>query len=288
MPCSAGLVFPWIERVKRRSCARPDRGTSPAAPCAAFRPTRLCSCYTPDTPPPWCIVFACGLLDFYYNSPYSEKEFCHFLNVCSLLAFCNTICNIICNTRRGVTIGHTSSSFNHSINSTRGSFPVSRASFFGLPPTCLRLLQPPLEILCGDDTLVAFLFLRSGLLAPRIKLTVADAPGLDPRKAALILPAVDLAYRVVRLLQRPLLECTHRTAAGRTVEWCAVVISYPLTSCTTVSQYFPNIFEIPSAARHKSSKACFLSVGNSSSRKTQFNRHFNYDTVCGNIQDDKN
>ena len=34
--------------------------------------------------------------------------------------------------RRGVTIGHTSSSFNHSINSTRGSLPVSQASFFSL------------------------------------------------------------------------------------------------------------------------------------------------------------
>ena len=192
MPYCAGRVFPWIERVKRRSCARPGRGTSPAAPCTAFRPTRLCSCYTPDTPPPWCIVFACGLLDFYYNSPYSENEFCHFLNVCSLLAFCNT--------RRGVTIGHTSSSFNRSINSTRGSFPVSRASFFGLPRACLRLLQPPLELVLGDDTLITFLFLFSGLLAPRIKLTVADAPGLDPREASLVLPAVDLEYRVARLL----------------------------------------------------------------------------------------
>ena len=77
-----------------------------------------------------------------------------------------------------MTIGHTSSFFNHSINSTRGSFPVSLASFFGLPSTCLRLLQPPLELVLGDDALVAFLFLLSGLLAPCVKLAVADAPGL--------------------------------------------------------------------------------------------------------------
>ena len=77
-----------------------------------------------------------------------------------------------------MTIGHTSSFFNHSINSTCGSFPVSLASFFGLPSACLRLLQPPLEFLCGDDVLVAFLFLLSGLIAPSIELTIADAPGL--------------------------------------------------------------------------------------------------------------
>lgn len=76
-----------------------------------------------------------------------------------------------------MTIGHTSSFFNHSINSTCSSFPVSLASFFGLPSTCLRLLQPPLELVLGDDALVAFLFLLSGLLTPRIKLAVADAPG---------------------------------------------------------------------------------------------------------------
>ena len=130
-----------------------------------------------------------------------------------------------------MTIGHTSSSFSHSINSTRGSFPVSLASFFGLPSTCLRLLQPPLELVLGDDALVAFLFLLSGLLAPRIKLTVADAPGLDPRKAVLVLSAVDLEHRVVRLLQRPLLECTHRTAAGLTVEWCAVAVLCADAAC---------------------------------------------------------
>lgn len=77
-----------------------------------------------------------------------------------------------------MTIGHISSFFNHSINSTRGSFPVSLASFFGLPSTCLRLLQPLLELFHSDATLVAFLFLLSGLLAPRIKPAVADTTGL--------------------------------------------------------------------------------------------------------------
>ena len=95
----------------------------------------------------------------------------------------------------------------------------------------LRLLQPPLEFLYGDATLVAFLFLLSGLLAPRIKLTVADAPGLDPREAAFVLPAVDLEYRIVRLLQRPLLESSHRPAAGLTVEWCAVAVLCTDAAC---------------------------------------------------------
>ena len=95
----------------------------------------------------------------------------------------------------------------------------------------LRLLQPPLEFLRGDATLVAFLFLLSGLLAPRVKLAIADTPGLDPRKAALVLPAVDLEHRVVRLLQRPLLESSHRTAAGLTVEWCAVAVLRADAAC---------------------------------------------------------
>ena len=130
-----------------------------------------------------------------------------------------------------MTIGHTSSFFNHSINSTRGSFPVSLASFFGLPSACLRLFQPPLEFLCGDDALVAFLFLLSGLFTPGVELAVADAPGLDPRKAAFVLPAINLEHRIVRLLQRPLLECAHRTAAGLTVEWCAVAVLRADAAC---------------------------------------------------------
>ena len=130
-----------------------------------------------------------------------------------------------------MTIGHTSSAFNTSIALTRGSLPVSLASFFGQPSTCLRLLQPPLEILCGDATLITFLFLLSGLFTPGVELAVADTPGLDPREASLVLPAVDLEYRVVRLLQRPLLECTHRTAAGLTVERCAVAVLRADAAC---------------------------------------------------------
>ena len=99
-----------------------------------------------------------------------------------------------------MTIGHTSSFFNHSINSTRGSFLVSLASFFGLPSACLRLFQPPLEFALSDDTLITFLFLLSGLFAPSVELAVADTPGLDPRKAAFVLSAIDLEYRVARLL----------------------------------------------------------------------------------------
>ena len=95
----------------------------------------------------------------------------------------------------------------------------------------LRLLQPLLELFHSDATLVAFLFLLSGLLAPRVKLAIADTPGLDPRKAALVLPAVDLEHRVVRLLQRPLLESSHRTAAGLTVEWCAVAVLRADAAC---------------------------------------------------------
>ena len=67
----------------------------------------------------------------------------------------------------------------------------------------LRLLQPLLELFHSDATLVAFLFLFSGLFTPSVKFTIADAPRLDPREASLILPAIDLEYRIIRLLQRP-------------------------------------------------------------------------------------
>ena len=102
----------------------------------------------------------------------------------------------------------------------------------------LRLLQPLLELFHSDATLVAFLFLLSGLLAPRIKLTVADAPGLDPRKTAFVLSAVDLEHRVVRLLQRPLLEGPHRAATGLTVERCAAAVLRADAAC---------LGEVPSA-----------------------------------------
>ena len=95
----------------------------------------------------------------------------------------------------------------------------------------LRLLQPPSKLLRGDSSLVTSLFLLSGLFTPRIKLAAADTTGLDPRKAALVLPAVDLEHRVVRLLQRPLLECPHRTAAGLTVERCAIAVLCADAAC---------------------------------------------------------
>ena len=88
----------------------------------------------------------------------------------------------------------------------------------------LRLLQPLLELFHSDATLVAFLFLFSGLFTPSVKFTIADAPRLDPREASLILPAIDLEYRIIRLLQRPLLESAHRTATGLTIQRRTVTI----------------------------------------------------------------
>ena len=108
---------------------------------------------------------------------------------------------------------------------------TSRGQAVGLPSACLRLLQPPLELVLGDDALITLLFLFSGLLAPSVELTVADAPSLDPCEAALVLPAVDLEYRIVRLLQCPLLESSHQPAAGLTIEWCAVAVLCTDTAC---------------------------------------------------------
>lgn len=70
----------------------------------------------------------------------------------------------------------------------------------------LRFLQPLLELLQRDTIPVAFLFLFSGLFTPGVELTVADAARLDPRKAPLVFPAVCLEYRVIGLLQCPLLK----------------------------------------------------------------------------------
>ena len=70
----------------------------------------------------------------------------------------------------------------------------------------LRFLQPLLELLQRDNIPVAFLFLFSGLFTPGVELTVADAARLDPRKAPLVFPAVCLEYRVIGLLQCPLLK----------------------------------------------------------------------------------
>lgn len=62
------------------------------------------------------------------------------------------------------------------------------------------------------------------MLAPGVEIAVADAPSFDPRKTALVLPAVCLEHRVVCLLQRPLLERTYRPAACLAVERCAVTV----------------------------------------------------------------
>ena len=70
----------------------------------------------------------------------------------------------------------------------------------------LRFLQPLLELLQRDNIPVAFLFLFSGLFTPGVELTVADAARLDPRKAPLVLSAVCLEYRIIGLLQCPLLK----------------------------------------------------------------------------------
>ena len=70
----------------------------------------------------------------------------------------------------------------------------------------LRFLQPLLELLQRDNIPVAFLFLFSCLFTPGVELTVADAARLDPRKAPLVLSAVCLEYRIIGLLQCPLLK----------------------------------------------------------------------------------
>lgn len=56
--------------------------------------------------------------------------------------------------------------------------------------------------------LVVFLFLRSGLFAPRVEILVGYAPGLDPSKAPLVFLVVDLESVVTCPLERPLLQST--------------------------------------------------------------------------------
>lgn len=69
------------------------------------------------------------------------------------------------------------------------------------------------------------------MLAPGVEIAVADAPSFDPRKTALVLPAVCLEHRVVCLLQRPLLERTYRPAACLAVERCAVAVLRADAAC---------------------------------------------------------
>ena len=95
----------------------------------------------------------------------------------------------------------------------------------------LRFLQPLLELLQRNNIPVAFLFLFSGLFTPCVEIAVADAPSFDPRKTALVLPAVCLEHRVVCLLPRPLLERTYRPAACLAVERCAVAVLRADAAC---------------------------------------------------------
>ena len=64
----------------------------------------------------------------------------------------------------------------------------------------------------------------SGPLAPRIKLLVGDATGLDPREALFILLAVRLENRVVGLFFRPLPERADLAAALLTVLYRALAV----------------------------------------------------------------
>ena len=67
-----------------------------------------------------------------------------------------------------------------------------RISYFGVAEPLLKFPQ-------RDDLTVAFFLFFSGSLAPRIKLLVGDASGLDPREALFVLLAVRLENRVVGL-----------------------------------------------------------------------------------------
>ena len=71
-----------------------------------------------------------------------------------------------------------------------GEIHRPRISYFGVA-------EPLLELLQRDDLAVTFFLFFSGFLAPRIKLLVGDAPGLDPREALFVLLAVCLKNRVI-------------------------------------------------------------------------------------------
>ena len=71
---------------------------------------------------------------------------------------------------------------------------------------CSLFFEPFKKCVSGDLLLLAFILFRSGPLAPIVKLLVGDPSGLDPRKAPLVLSAVCLEYRIIGLLQRPLLK----------------------------------------------------------------------------------
>ena len=87
-----------------------------------------------------------------------------------------------------------------------------------------RVAKPLLELLQRDDLAVTLLLFFSGLLAPRIKLLIGDAPGLDPCAALFVLLAVRLENRVVGLFFRPLPERADLAAALLTVLYRALAV----------------------------------------------------------------
>ena len=91
-----------------------------------------------------------------------------------------------------------------------GAIHRPRISYFGVA-------EPLLELLQRDDLAVTFFLFFSSLLAPRIKLLVGDATGLDPREALFILLAVRLENGIVCLLFLPLPERAALAAALLTV-----------------------------------------------------------------------
>lgn len=74
-------------------------------------------------------------------------------------------------------------------------------------------LQPGLQFLLRDQVLLTFILLRSGPLAPIVKLLVGDPSGLDPRKAPLLFFPVSLESIIACLPERPLLQSADVTAA---------------------------------------------------------------------------
>ena len=98
-----------------------------------------------------------------------------------------------------------------------GEIHRPRISYFGVA-------EPLLELLQRDDLAVTFFLFFSGFLAPRIKLLVGDAPGLDPREALFVLLAVCLKNRVIGLLFCPLPERADLAAALLTVLYRALAV----------------------------------------------------------------
>ena len=74
-------------------------------------------------------------------------------------------------------------------------------------------LQPSLQFLLRDKSLLTFILFRSGPIAPIVELSVGDPSSLDPCKAPLVFLAVDLESVIARLSKRPLFQSTDVAAA---------------------------------------------------------------------------